>query len=341
MAYVTAGLSSGYETSASPYSNSGYATQTSGSGGYATQQAASGVDYSGAYANSPYSAVQGRSLAVQQSAEEEGAYGQQQQYQEVASNQLGDGQLSSGYDASAYSSPVSAGYAGQAYSGPMSTGYASQAYSSPVSTGYASQAYSSPVSSGYANQALSSPVSSGYANQAEIGFQPSYGSTLGGHDASSIDITQQSLQGYSNGAATGSGYASGGGYASAGGYASGGSYATVGSADSGHSQVVHTHAEAVPISKHVEITRHVPVPITQQIHVPGKMQHINTLLADICINCFLNFSSPTIARENSCSRSSAVISIFNHNNDHMKIITKNSVSEYLTPTQYIFPSRSR
>lgn len=45
-----------------------------------------------------------------------------------------------------------------------------------------------------------------------------------------------------------------------------------GSAELGHgeAQVIHTQQEAIPISKHVEITKTVPYPVYKQVHVPGK-----------------------------------------------------------------------
>lgn len=50
------------------------------------------------------------------------------------------------------------------------------------------------------------------------------------------------------------------------------SYGGIATANYGHAepQVIHTQAEAIPISKHVEITKSVPYPVYKQLHVPGK-----------------------------------------------------------------------
>lgn len=54
----------------------------------------------------------------------------------------------------------------------------------------------------------------------------------------------------------------------------------------GHSggQVIHTQAEAIPISKHVEITKSVPYPVYKQLHVPGDSHKIFKIFKNIINN---------------------------------------------------------
>lgn len=141
-------------------------------------------------------------------------------------------------EAGSYSTGYDGGY------GQQQAAYAQNAYQDITSnhigdaqSGYSSSAYAAPVASGGYSRYTTSNDNSG---KSAGGFQPSYGSALEGHDVSSIDLTQQSLHGYA-----GAGHVE-------------------------HNQVIHTHAEAIPISKHVEITKHVPYPVYKQIHVPGN-----------------------------------------------------------------------
>lgn len=182
----------------------GYASAGGYAGGYASASGyggghANADGYGGGYASA---GADGRSLSYHGAS------------QEVNTNYIGDSEHSSNYESGASAS---------------GGGYSSQV----ALTGYPSHG----AGNGYSNQVTG--YTSGAASDHIGDFQPSYGTQLGNHEAASVDITHESLQGYSEG--------------------------------HGHSQVVQTEAHAVPISKHVEITKHVPYPVYKQVHVPGKL----------------------------------------------------------------------
>lgn len=128
-----------------------------------------------------------------------------------------------------------------------------------VSTGYENNDYGN-SNYGYGSSAYQvQEIASNSIAQAHSGAQ---------FVPSAVDITHDSLNAGQN-IHGGSGSGSGGDIQSG--------YGSIDYGNAGYSQsnyevapAVHTHEQAIPIAKHVEITKSVPYPVYKQLHVPGN-----------------------------------------------------------------------